>query len=237
MLRSLFDLLSIDDRSKVAYLAPLIELGRRQGSLTIATLNYDRSIENAAELLGEPCDTGIETWLTQGALTWPDNGLRLLKLHGSIEWVAEPPGTTAGELPTQRIRKVTGAEEKQWYEAPALVFGEAGKLRSEGPYLELLLGWSSQLQRADRLLVIGYSFRDDHVNEVIARWFNTDQNRRIVVVDPSDPASSRYRSFAWMLSQIDQLPGQAAPAAVNPRLQYIPGKTAAMLQKGIEAAN
>lgn len=37
MLRSLFDLLSIDDRSKVAYLAPLIELGRRQGSLTIAT--------------------------------------------------------------------------------------------------------------------------------------------------------------------------------------------------------
>ena len=236
MLRSLFGLLSIDDPSKVAYLTPLIELARRQGSLTIATLNYDRSIENAAELSDEPCDTGIETWLTKGAFTWPDQGLRLLKLHGSIDWVVEPPETNAGELPRQRIRKVAGAEEKQWYEAPAVVFGEAGKLRSEGPYLELLLAWLSKLQRADSLLVVGYSFRDDHVNEVLARWFNADPKRRIVVVDPSNPASARYSSFAWTLGNVDHLPGQASPAA-NPRFDYILGTTAANLPQGIKAAS
>jgi hypothetical protein len=159
-----------------------------------------------------------------------------LKLHGSIDWVVEPPGTTAGELPTQRIRKVIGAEEKKWYEAPAVVFGEAGKLRSEGPYLELLLAWSSQLQHADSLLVVGYSFRDDHVNEVIGRWFNTDEKRRIVVVDPSDPASSRYDSFAWNLGHIDQLSGQANPPA-KPRFQYILGTTAAALKRRIEAVS
>jgi SIR2-like domain len=236
MLRSLFGLLSIDDPSTVAYLTPLIELGQQQRSLTIATLNYDTSIENAADLSDEPCDTGIETWLKEGALTWPDVGLRLLKLHGSIDWVVEPPETKAGELPRQRIRKVTSAEEKQWYDAPAVVFGEAGKLRSEGPYLELLLAWLSQLQLADSLLVVGYSFRDDHVNEVIARWFNADKKRRIVVVDPSDPASSRYDSFAWTLGEIDRLPGQSAPPT-NPRFHYIAGTTAGALERGIATAS
>jgi hypothetical protein len=61
MLRSLFDVLDITDRSSVAYLTPLVDLAREHGPLTIATLNYDRSIENAAELKGSTYDTGIET--------------------------------------------------------------------------------------------------------------------------------------------------------------------------------
>jgi hypothetical protein len=32
--------------------------------------------------------------------------------------------------------------------------------------------------------VIGYSFRDDHVNEVIRRWTSDDIERTIVVADP-----------------------------------------------------
>lgn len=81
LLRSLFQILRIDDPSRTEYLSPLIDLVRKQGSLTIATLNYDRSVENVAEAAGEPYDTGIETWLESGVLDWPEKGLRLLKLH------------------------------------------------------------------------------------------------------------------------------------------------------------
>jgi SIR2-like domain len=188
MLRSLFELLSIDDRAKIEYLSPVIELGRRQGSLTIATLNYDRSIENAAELLDEHCDTAIESWLARGELDWSGSGLRLLKLHGSIDWVVEPDRPQR-QLPVTQIPKVADAEEKGWYDRPAVVFGEAGKLWSEGPYLELL-ACAAELKRTQCLLTVGYSFRDAHVNEVIARWFNADASRQIVLVDPTDPGAA-----------------------------------------------
>jgi hypothetical protein len=35
------------------------------------------------------------------------------------------------------------------------VFGEAGKRRSVGPFLELLLSWSPSNRQADSLLVVG----------------------------------------------------------------------------------
>jgi hypothetical protein len=231
MLRSLFDVLHIEDAATVAYLTPLVELARTQGSLAIATLNYDRSIENAAELAGAECDTGIETWLTRGELEWPEDGLRLLKLHGSINWVVEDPGYVAGKLPSQTIRKVASADEKARYERPAVVFGEAGKLRSEGPYLELLLAWSADLKRADNLLVVGYSFRDHHVNEAIARWFNAVPSRRIILVDPSDLRSSGDRSFAGNLAYLNEL-GDGS----SERFQHFAGTTSAFLEEAIKAA-
>jgi hypothetical protein len=126
-------------------------------------------------------------------------------LHGSIDWVLEgddpddefqgfrnhaPPG----ELPFARIRALGAGETVTPIPRPAVVFGQGGKLRSEGPFLELLLKFSSELQVAGTLLVVGYSFRDDHVNEIIARWFSGQdgpvEGRRIVVLDPGEAEST-----------------------------------------------
>jgi hypothetical protein len=57
-------------------------------------------------------------------------------------------------------------------------FGEAGKLRSEGPYLELLLSFAYALEAADNRLVVGYAFRDEDVDQIITRWFNGDTQTR-----------------------------------------------------------
>ena len=159
MLRSLVDVLTIADPSRVRYLSPLMGLLRQQGFLTIATLNYDLAVEELARLEAADCDTGIETWLKQGELGWEKHGLRLLKLHGSIDWVIER-SNEPHSLPLRRVRKESPDDWRTGHEQPAVVFGEGGKLRSEGPYLELLLAWSAQLKQASDLLVIGYSFRD-----------------------------------------------------------------------------
>jgi hypothetical protein len=120
-------------------------------------------------LVGEECDTAIESWLARGELELAPTGLSLLKLHGSIDWVVERPGGGRHELPLVRIKKVT-ADEKSAYERPAVVFGEAGKLRSEGPYLELLLAFSAELKRTGSLLVVGYSFRDHTARKTHGSW-------------------------------------------------------------------
>ena len=68
------------------YLAPLLNI--TPSPVRIATLNYGRSIEELAKRAGMTCDTGIATW--PGGYDWawdsPAN-IRLLKLHGSIDWV------------------------------------------------------------------------------------------------------------------------------------------------------
>lgn len=238
MLQSLFTILDIRDKSRVAYLNPLVDLARKQGALTVATLNYDRSVENAAELVGEPCDTLIQRWLEAGSLAPPRRGLKLLKLHGSIDWVFEDEvGYLQNrELPLRRLRTVS-PDEKQYYRAPAVVFGEAGKLRAEGPFLELLLAWANELQAADRLVVVGYSFRDSHVNEAIARWFNAHPERRIVVVDPS-PLGSPDRTgldFAEHMSYMADPRNPDGPTP--PRVRHIAGGTGESLTSAIEEAS
>jgi NAD-dependent SIR2 family protein deacetylase len=212
MLDALMDILWIGDTSAVRYLAPLFELARYQGVLTIATLNYDRSVELAAEHEKFPYDTGIDTWLLRGHLDWPATGIRLLKLHGSIDWVIERRAEQRS-LPLHVIEKRTDANPPMpaGGEELAILFGEGGKLRAEGPFIELLLAWSTQLREADSLVIVGYSFRDHHINETIARWFDAVETNRIVVVDPGE---YRVESlFGWTLNELneeylDDVPGR-----------------------------
>jgi SIR2-like domain len=234
MLRSLRDVLSIDDPTKVDYLAPLINLARRQGALTVATLNYDRSIENVAQLQGADYHTGIEQWTMHGELEWPEDDLKLLKLHGSIDWVVERERQT-GNLPMQRVRQLGNADEKAWYERPAVIFGEAGKLQSEGPYLELLLAWANDLKSADTLLVVGYSFRDQHVNEIISRWFNGVPTRRIIVLDRTNLMSAPSNSFAGTLARYEEWRSHEKPPP-TPRIQQLVGTARNGLEQAIQAA-
>jgi hypothetical protein len=68
---------------------------------------------------------------------------------------------------------------------PAVIFGQRNKLTAEGPFLKMFSVFQNQLAEADELIVIGYSFRDIHINESIADWFNYGSARKITVVDPN----------------------------------------------------
>ena len=171
------------------YLAPLVKGGTKPGGLTIGTLNYDLAIESAGKDWGIPVTTGIPEWSSSGHWVWPSEGIRLLKLHGSIDWVWEPERQGKGYLPDQRV--VTTDTPLDDQRDPALVFGQRGKLRAQGPFLGLLAEFEKQLADATQLIVIGYSFRDEHVNELIKRWLNEDSTRAILVIDPKWPMAFR----------------------------------------------
>jgi hypothetical protein len=69
----------------LGYLDPLLS-GSRDRPITIATLNYDNSVELRASFTEIPCQTGLREWSDSGIFPRQERGVDLLKLHGSVTW-------------------------------------------------------------------------------------------------------------------------------------------------------
>jgi hypothetical protein len=189
MVRSLGDLIRVGSSALVAYLNPLVAYAHKEGAV-IATLNYDTSVEAAADVMGIPCGTGITEWARGDGLQWPGEVVPLLKLHGSIGWeYAQVQLDTGGS--EYRFRECHWSETAKV--EPILMFGQRDKLKVEGPFLDLLMEFRQALSAATSLLVIGYSFRDPHINHYIDQWLDRGARKHIVVLDPEFPATdSRF---------------------------------------------
>ncbi len=180
----------IPNHAEFAYLSPLLSTAHRNAGLSICTLNYDLSLEGQAEQLGMTIDTGIQSWGTTEEMKWSDSAVVLLKLHGSVGWSFVQSATDA-TLPSEE-GVVESSDPLNDHFPPAVVFGRREKLRAKGPFLEIFSEFSKRLARSDWLVTIGYSFQDDHVNEVIRRWTNRSKDRRILVIDPEYPTFSSF---------------------------------------------
>lgn len=192
LLRRICSLLSTP--ADVSYLAPLMDLAAEQeDGLDITTLNYDRTIERAAQTFDIDIDTGLARWVPGQPLQFSSvrGRINLIKPHGSIDW--ERRSSSARERldghPLVRYTYRTGATPKlhpDWGErsSPLTVIGDREKLATDGPTLTLLRAFEESLHRASHLLVVGYSFGDEHVNTVVRNWMNADPRRTVTIVDP-----------------------------------------------------
>ncbi|GAA4193321.1 hypothetical protein GCM10022288_26930 [Gryllotalpicola kribbensis] len=181
MLAALDKSLAVDGK-RLGYLTRLLTSSNRVG---VVTLNYDLTIETASEQLGLAFETGVQQW--RGGYEWSWNSslnVRLLKLHGSLNWFYEDHAES--RLAQKRIiyRPTSGDGDVPGNER-VMIFGTGSKLRHDGPFLAMYQEFQRLLAQRTRLIVIGYSFRDDHVNEVIRRWVNTSPACEIVVIDPA----------------------------------------------------
>lgn len=163
---------------KVSYLNPMVS---STDLCAIATLNYDLSVETACSRIGLSVDIGLDRW--KGGYGWdwtPGTDLRLLKLHGSLDYVLHRARPIGGRMTSEHLVGVgdeVGAN-------PALIFGLGSKLRSDGPFLAMLVEFDRLLAKTEWLTIVGYSFRDDHINAALTRWMNGSIARRLSVVDP-----------------------------------------------------
>jgi hypothetical protein len=135
------------------------------------------------------CDTGFKSWCDAGTLKFHRNGVRLLKMHGSVDWtISHSAKPKPGRMPSLAY-EVGGKKGSQ----PLIVFGEGPKVRYDGPFIDLLKNFNGQLRQADRLVIVGYSFRDDHVNDQIGQWLSSGpMTRHVIVIDPSFPPRTRH---------------------------------------------
>ena len=160
------------------YLDDIFDFVKSKGSTCIATLNYDLLLEGSAQRVGVDIDYGLDRWSERKLLSWRSGATKILKLHGSINW--------SGSLDHPNIT-AEAAQGNYWNRSSAmLVFGgQATKLTASGPFLQLRQEFERSLLNSNRLIVIGYSFSDLHVNELIRRWISTRRRSKIVIIDPS----------------------------------------------------
>jgi hypothetical protein len=144
---------------------------------------------------GAGVHTGIDDWINARVWKWETSAnVKLLKLHGSIDWRWDEPATGDGHMPMQQV--VRTGEPVEDERQPVVLFGQRNKLREEGPFLSLLAEFERALNKASRLIAIGYSFHDAHINTVITRWTRGDKARTILGVDPGFPSPAQLRALS-----------------------------------------
>lgn len=175
--------------ARTSYLAPLVS---SPSTRCIATLNYDNTIEACARAQGVSICVGLEDYPTRGVVSFQSGSqLRLLKLHGSLDWQFPDSAEERRDYPGKRglrfsWRRVAPIDPEWDPDCLGIVFGRQ-KLQTPGPFLDLLQCFSNELATADRLITIGYAFRDDHINRLIVQFLMRRSTVRMLVVDPALP--------------------------------------------------
>lgn len=182
MLLGLIDLSVIRQPRDVSYLGPLLEIVKSYGVEYIYSLNYD----NAIELLTKDTPVTIDYCFNDLKLHAEGNEFefKLIKLHGSINWVHKNSYIFWHRPQSDVIELVEFPTDvsSNWLR-PALIFGTGEKLTVQGPFLDLLRCYENSLTEMDVVCVMGYSFRDEHINYYLWRWMRSSTNRRLIVLD------------------------------------------------------
>lgn len=175
--RALVQSLQHDDE-KIEYFCKIIAIAKAYGA-DIATLNYDLIAERSAESVGFSFDYGLGKWNQEKIVSFPrssNKNIRIMKLHGSLNWFAKGDD----------IEVKSSKQNIRFGPIPNMVFGGAGnKLRIDGPFLQLRHEFQTRLLKASTLVIVGYSFQDEHLNSIIRRWTATRRKAKLVVIDPS----------------------------------------------------
>jgi len=158
---------SLPDRDTPYHrLASWVESIDRSSPVEVFTTNYDLLMEQAFEDAGVPFFDGfsgsrkpyfdLESVETDKL---PSRWARLWKLHGSINWYqVQGRGVFRGSTTEKDERRVIHPSHLKYEESRRM------------PYLALIDRLRAFLKvPANALILCGYSFRDDHINEVIVQ--------------------------------------------------------------------
>ena len=162
-------------------------------SIDYLVLNYDTILEDALALsrvsFSDGMDGGVSGWWNPATFDRKDLGARVLKLHGSINWLE----TAEGTLP-YRVAANVGLEDIN--ARRILIWPASTKYRETqlDPYAQL----ADRARRAmnpgaggQRVLVIcGYSFGDSHINIEIERALKDSVGDLTVVAFTEDDSPS-----------------------------------------------
>lgn len=154
------------------HLALWADATRREKPVEIFTTNYDLLVEQAFEDCHVPYFDGFagsrKPFFDIRAMeedNLPSRWARVWKLHGSINWYHHPTkGVIRGGSNESGLRRVIHPSHLKYEESRRM------------PYLAMIDRFRAFLKQPSAGLVIcGYSFRDDHINEVIVQGLQGTQ--------------------------------------------------------------
>lgn len=157
-------------------------LGLSAGELMVE----DGFVEREREFVYEP-----ESWLNATGF----KGITLARLHGSILWRRNQ---RSSGVSYSTIRDYPDPHSGQ---EPCLIYpADKDEAVESEPWKSLFKYFVDTLQQSDLLIVIGYSFRDEHINRLVLESLVSESQLKIVIVNPesqgklteSDPSAKRF---------------------------------------------
>ena len=204
--------LSVSQATGYAYLSRFTDFVDAGFEVNIFTINYDLLVEAALTSRNVQFINGMGgTGEWQSAAFFQTDGPstpRLFKLHGSLDWVDhEQYGICSLEYPRHRE-----AELFERAQRPLIIFGTDQKLTAREPYLSLFYAFSTTLLRSDIVIVIGYSFGDQHLNEILVQRFKDNRRQRMLVVGPNADSELAAMPKLYRHPRVVSLPCSAKQA-------------------------
>ena len=157
--------------------------------LNVFSLNYDlvfeqvlnsstsRILDNGFSERHIPGNT-IRYWAADFNNDLNQTKINLYKLHGSLDWEYN--------LESEEIsikEKIDDGRE------PLIIFGSYSKMLSFDPFLYILSTFREKLEQSTIFIVIGYSFHDKYINNLLIQQLsqntNEDKPKKLLVVDPT----------------------------------------------------
>ena len=167
---------------KIRYLQSFLEFEESR-PLDIISVNYDTCIEQFCNIHKLTYQDGFDVHWNPKAFEKEHTDIRLYKLHGSVMWYQSDRGGYI-KLPVMakesKVQLITGetAENLMLYPMQKWDYAE--------PLLELLVEIKHILESESCkfLIVVGYSFRDDHIRRIL--WDAARKNRELhlILIDP-----------------------------------------------------
>ena len=186
------------DPRRLTYLSPLLTFFQFGKSLNIFSLNYDTCIEQLCARNHVPIFDGFsrpaskQRWsprLFESNLHSRNRIVQLVKLHGSVLWYEDPSGRIA------RLSNISTLRHGGAYDAARplvperlLLYPATFKSAIRDPYYSLFGYFRKLLMKLDLLIVVGYSFPDEHIQEVTLEAARHNKRLRLLIVDPSATA-------------------------------------------------
>jgi hypothetical protein len=171
----------------VDYLNGLLLLMRHHKPLNIFSTNYDVCIERFCSLSNRKYFDGFEEDWNPSRFRSQDQtkDIMLYKLHGSVTWSRNEKGKcTRNEIAVtntddQQINIVTGEEE-----VPLILY-PGKKLEYSEPVFDLFIELKSQINIVRYVIVVGYSFRDDHIRRLFQYAARLNPHLTILLISPN----------------------------------------------------
>ena len=166
---------------KIEYLKPLRDFCAKYRPLHIFSLNYDVCIEQMCSLYGIEYADGF-------GLDWEperfgrDNAINLYKIHGSTTWYRTDRSSYV-KLPLydlkSRHRLITGEMAET-----LMVYPVSDKPIHYEPLSELIQRFRTLLGEARLCIVVGYSFRDEHIKRMLFEAVRKNKKLKFYIVAP-----------------------------------------------------
>jgi len=152
-------------------------------SIDYFTLNYDTLLEDALSLekvpLADGFNGGVTGWWNANAYDSNEVSARVFKLHGSVDWCLLDDDVLPRRV-RHSLKDVNGNE-------PVLIWPAATKYRESqrDPFAQILNKMRQTLRPPQNeivLTIIGYSFRDSHINDELNRALLEADGRLTMIV-------------------------------------------------------